>query len=105
MRWGSAASSPACVTAAARGAPRSKGCRSSSSSSPRTRRRSGGRSWSSRISKRLWAPLALLAVLVALVLDVLNRYEPIGIDFHTYLAAAVVGLQHGWSYIYDQDLV
>jgi len=51
------------------------------------------------------APLALLFVLVALVLDVLNRYEPIGIDFHTYLAAAVVGLQHGWSFIYDQDLV
>jgi hypothetical protein len=44
-------------------------------------------------------------VLGALVLDVLNRYEPIGIDFHTYLAAALVGLQHGWSLIYDQDLV
>ncbi len=44
-------------------------------------------------------------MLVALVLDALNRYEPIGIDFHTYLAAAVVGLQHGWSVIYDQDLV
>jgi len=39
------------------------------------------------------------------VLDVLNRYEPIGIDFHTYLAAAVVGLQRGWQLIYDQDLV
>jgi len=44
-------------------------------------------------------------VLGALVLDVLNRYEPIGIDFHTYLAAAMVGVQHGWSLIYDQDLV
>jgi hypothetical protein len=44
-------------------------------------------------------------VLGALALDVLNRYEPIGIDFHTYLAAAVVGLQHGWPLIYDQDLV
>jgi len=44
-------------------------------------------------------------VLGALVLDVLNRYEPIGIDFHTYLAAALVGVQHGWSLIYDQDLV
>ena len=39
------------------------------------------------------------------VLDVLNRYEPIGIDFHTYLAAALVGVQHGWPLIYDQDLV
>jgi len=53
----------------------------------------------------VWASLALLVVLVALVLDVVNRYEPIGIDFHTYLAAAVVGLDHGWSFIYDQDLV
>jgi hypothetical protein len=44
-------------------------------------------------------------VLVALALDVLNRYEPIGIDFHTYLAAALVGVQHGWSFIYDQSLV
>jgi glycosyl transferase family 87 len=34
-----------------------------------------------------------------------NRYEPIGIDFHTYLAAAVVGLQHGWAMIYDQGAV
>ena len=66
------------------------------------------RSWSSRIFKRtsrLWAPLGVLMVLGALVLDVLNRYEPIGIDFHTYLAAAVVGVQHGWSLIYNQDLV
>ncbi|HEX9363520.1 MAG TPA: glycosyltransferase family 87 protein [Candidatus Dormibacteraeota bacterium] len=49
--------------------------------------------------------MALLVVLVALFLDVVNRYEPIGIDFHTYLAAALVGVQHGWSAIYDQDLV
>ena len=39
------------------------------------------------------------------MLDALNRYEPIGIDFHTYLAAAVVGLQHGWALIYDQSAV
>jgi hypothetical protein len=44
-------------------------------------------------------------VAVALVLDALNRYEPIGIDFHTYLAAAVVGVQHGWGQIYDQAAV
>src|ERR1035437_3090535 len=31
-----------------------------------------------------------------------NRPEPIGIDFHTYEAAARVGLQQGWSHIYDQ---
>jgi hypothetical protein len=39
------------------------------------------------------------------VLDALNRYEPIGIDFHTYLAAALVGVHHGWPSIYDQGLV
>jgi len=44
-------------------------------------------------------------VLIALTLDVLNRYEPIGIDFHTYLAAAQVGVERGWSQIYDQTLV
>jgi hypothetical protein len=71
----------------------------------RTGPRNGERSWSCRISRRLWAFLAVVVVLIALVLDVLNRYEPIGIDFHTYLAAALVGLQHGWSLIYDQDLV
>lgn len=46
-----------------------------------------------------------MVVLGALVLDVLNRYEPIGIDFHTYLAAALVGVQHGWPHIYEQTLV
>lgn len=44
-------------------------------------------------------------MLIALALDGLNRYEPIGIDFHTYLAAARVGVEHGWSLIYDQNLV
>jgi len=53
----------------------------------------------------LWASIGLAIVLVALVLDVLNRYEPIGIDFHTYLAAARVGVERGWSLIYDQNLV
>ena len=42
---------------------------------------------------------------IAVVLDAFNRYEPIGIDFHTYLAAALVGVRHGWSAIYDQGLV
>src|SRR5438067_2247444 len=69
------------------------------------RPRTAARSWSSGISRRWPAPAALVVVAIALVLDAVNRYEPIGIDFHTYLAAAVVGVQHGWSHIYDQDLV
>jgi hypothetical protein len=47
----------------------------------------------------------MAAVLIALALDFWNRSEPIGIDFHTYEAAARVGLQSGWSLIYDQHLV
>ncbi|MHB8612253.1 MAG: glycosyltransferase family 87 protein [Candidatus Dormibacteraceae bacterium] len=51
----------------------------------------------------LWSGLAV--VVVALVLDVLHRSPHMGIDFHTYLAAAAVGLQQGWSHLYDQALV
>jgi hypothetical protein len=55
--------------------------------------------------RRFGAPFALAVVLVALGLDLWNPSEPIGIDFHTYEAAARVGLQQGWSHIYDQSLV
>ena len=54
---------------------------------------------------RFGAPFALVAVLVALGLDLWNPSEPIGIDFHTYEAAARVGLHQGWSHIYDESLV
>ena len=40
-----------------------------------------------------------------LALDFTHRPALIGIDFHTYVAAAMVGLQSGWSRIYDQGLV
>src|SRR6266851_4823629 len=56
-------------------------------------------------ARRLLVPLALAAVLIALALDFWNRTEPIGIDFHTYEAAARVGLHDGWAHIYDQALV
>jgi Glycosyltransferase family 87 len=56
-------------------------------------------------ARRFWVPFALVVVLLALALDLWNRSEPIGIDFHTYEAAARVGLQTGWSHIYDQSLV
>jgi hypothetical protein len=49
--------------------------------------------------------LALGIVLIALAFDLWRRPEPIGIDFHTYEAAARVALQHGWSHLYDQALV
>jgi hypothetical protein len=58
-----------------------------------------------RASKRGWLALAFGIVAVALLLDVLVRNDPISVDFHTYVAAGQVGLQHGWSDIYDQGLV
>ena len=50
-------------------------------------------------------PVALAATLIAVLANFLNRHEPPGIDYHTYKAAAVVGLTQGWSHIYDQALV
>lgn len=41
----------------------------------------------------------------ALALNVYHRPALIGIDFHTYAAAASVGLQSGWSHVYDQGIV
>jgi hypothetical protein len=55
--------------------------------------------------RRFGVPLALVVVLIAIAVDFWNPSEPIGIDFHTYEAAARVGVQDGWSHIYDQSLV
>jgi hypothetical protein len=54
---------------------------------------------------RLIPPVVLVIVLLALAIDFWRRSEPIGIDFHTYEAAARVGLQAGWPHLYDQPLV
>ena len=43
--------------------------------------------------------------MVALALDLGHLPRHVGIDFHTYLAAALVGLQQGWSHLYDQGLI
>ena len=48
---------------------------------------------------------ALAIVAWALFLDIAIRNDPISVDFHTYLAAADVGLRQGWSHIYDQGLI
>ncbi|HET9780659.1 MAG TPA: glycosyltransferase family 87 protein [Candidatus Dormibacteraeota bacterium] len=56
------------------------------------------------ITRRLLV-LAFAVVLVALCVDVLDRNDPISVDFHTYVAAGQVGIQQGWSHIYDQALV
>ena len=55
-------------------------------------------------TQRLLA-LAFAVVLVALCIDVAHRNDNIAVDFHTYVAAGQVGIQQGWSHIYDQALV
>ena len=42
---------------------------------------------------------------IALCIGLLHRNDPIGVDFHTYVAAGQVGLHQGWHEIYDQGLV
>jgi Glycosyltransferase family 87 len=56
-------------------------------------------------ARRLLLPVALGIVTVALAFDLWRRPEPIGIDFHTYEAAARVALRDGWSHLYDQAAV
>jgi hypothetical protein len=57
------------------------------------------------ISRRAWWWIALIVVTVALAIDPWARWNPVSIDFRTYLAAGGVGLQNGWPLIYDQVLV
>jgi hypothetical protein len=49
--------------------------------------------------------LAAAVILIAIALNFWNRPEPLGVDFHTYAAAARVGLEQGWSQIYNQAQV
>ena len=57
------------------------------------------------LDKGAWLVAAFGVVAVALSLDLLIRHDPISVDFHTYIAAGQVGVQDGWSHIYDQALV
>jgi hypothetical protein len=56
-------------------------------------------------SRRAWPWIGLAVLVIALVLDLTHHPQHVGIDFHTYFAAAIVGLQQGWSHVYDQALV
>jgi hypothetical protein len=56
-------------------------------------------------SRRAWSWLGLAVVVIALALNLVQHRSPAGIDFHTYFAAATVGLHQGWSHLYDQPLV
>ena len=58
-----------------------------------------------RNTRQAWSWLGLAVVSAALVLDISRPRARLGIDFHTYYAAATVGLQQGWPHIYDQALV
>ena len=56
-------------------------------------------------TRRFVVPLFAAILLIAIVLDIQNRPPETGIDFHTYEAAGVVGIQQGWTHLYDQGLV
>jgi hypothetical protein len=56
-------------------------------------------------SKQRWLMLALGIVTIALCIDVVHRNDPIGVDFHTYVAAGQVGVEQGWPHIYDQVMI
>ena len=55
--------------------------------------------------KHRWLVVAFGIVGLAFLLDLLVRQDRISVDFHTYLAAGQVGVESGWSRIYDQGLV
>jgi hypothetical protein len=55
--------------------------------------------------RRLWLPVLVGLISIAIAIDFLHRPEPLGVDFHTYVAAARVGILQGWSHIYDQAFV
>jgi alpha-1,2-mannosyltransferase len=56
-------------------------------------------------SRRMFLWIGAGVIALALVIALFHRPEKIGIDFHTYEAAAQVGLQQGWAHIYDQAAV
>lgn len=56
-------------------------------------------------NRRPWLAFGLGIVAIALVIDALHPNGPVGVDFHTYIAASQVGVEEGWSRIYDQTLV
>jgi hypothetical protein len=55
--------------------------------------------------RRGWLAFGLALVAIALALDIGIRHDPISVDFHTYIAAAQVGMEKGWSHLYDQSVV
>jgi len=57
------------------------------------------------VTRQVLIVAAFAVVALALYLEVAIRTDPISVDFNTYAAAARVGLQYGWSHIYDQGLV
>jgi len=56
-------------------------------------------------ARRLVVPLLAALIVIAIALDLQNGPPATGIDFHTYEAASLVGIQQGWNHLYDQSLV
>jgi glycosyl transferase family 87 len=56
-------------------------------------------------TRRLVVPLLAALIVIAIALDLQNGPHETGIDFHTYEAAGLVGIQQGWAHLYDQGMV
>jgi glycosyl transferase family 87 len=56
-------------------------------------------------TRRLLVPLLGAMIVIAIALDLNHWPLEAGIDFHTYEAAGLVGVQQGWTHLYDQRLV
>ena len=57
------------------------------------------------LASRHWLVLGFGIIAITLAFDLLRRHDPIGVDLHTYIAAGQIGVEQGWSRIYDQALV
>jgi len=57
------------------------------------------------LMRRVGMSVVFVIILFGLALNFWNRREPIAVDYHTYVAAARVGVDHGFSQIYNQSLV
>src|ERR1700730_1953510 len=58
-----------------------------------------------RNARCAWIWPVLVLVVATAAVDFGHRPQPIGIDVHTYLAAARVVVDQGWAHVYDQALV
>ena len=57
------------------------------------------------LARRVGMVIVFVIILYGLALNFWNRHEPTAVDYHTYYAAARVGVDSGFSQIYNQSLI